>query len=137
MSARSGVRSQGNCIAGTGCGPVLRGLPRGGRFAMLRRDMGDGFREAILERAGKAGDRGVPMGQLVDELVGLGHAVEAVEQGIWDMLACRALTPSGFVCRVVRRRDAFGEPVQARTYELLLAPWSADRDRQLDLDLGR
>lgn len=99
--------------------------------------MGDGFREAILERAGRAGDRGVAMGQLVDDLVGLGHTVEVIERAIWELLASRALTPSGFVCRVVRRRDAFGEPVQARTYELLLAPWSADLDRQLDLDLGR
>lgn len=98
--------------------------------------MGDGFRATILERAGKAGERGVAMGQIVDEMVGLGHAVEAVEQAIWELLGSRSLTPSGFVCRVVRRRDAFGEVVQARSYELMLAPWSAEFDRQLDLDLG-
>lgn len=103
---------------------------------MLPPPMGDGFRETILERAGKAGERGVPMGQVVDEMVGLGHAVEVVEAAIWELMACRALTPSGFVCRVVRRRDAFGEVVQARSYELLLAPWSAELDRQLDLDLA-
>lgn len=104
---------------------------------MLPPPMGEGFREALLERAGKAGNRGVPMGQLVDEMVGLGHAVEAVEEAIWALLASRALTPSGFVCRIVRRKDAFGELVQARSYELLLMPWSPDMDRQLDLDLGQ
>jgi hypothetical protein len=104
---------------------------------MLPPPMSDGFRATILERAGKAGERGVPMGQIVDEMVGLGHTVEAVELEIWALLGCRSLTPSGFVCRMVRRRDAFGEVVQARSYELLLAPWSADLDRQLDLDLGR
>ena len=76
---------------------------------MLPPPMSDGFRATILERAGKAGERGVPMGQIVDEMVGLGHKVEAVELEIWALLGCRALTPSGFVCRVVRRRDAFGD----------------------------
>lgn len=97
--------------------------------------MSDPFLDAIVEQAGLAGVRGVPMGQIVDALVGLGHNVEAIEQGIWALLGCRALTPSGFVCRIVRRRDAFGEQVQARSYELLLAPWSAELDRQLDLGL--
>lgn len=103
---------------------------------MLPPPMSDEFREALLGRAGKAGNRGVPMGQIVDEMVGLGHAVEAVEAAIWALLGSRELTPSGFVCRIVRRKDAFGELVQARSYELLLMPWSAEQDRQLDLDLG-
>jgi len=100
---------------------------------MLRPPMSDPFLEAIVEEAGLAGERGVAMGQIVDALVGRGHTVESIEQGIWALLGCRRLTPSGFVCRIVRRRDAFGEPVQARSYELLLAPWSAERDRQLEL----
>ncbi len=104
---------------------------------MLAPPMSEQFREAIVEQAGKAGDRGVAMGQIVDAMVGLGNEVEAVEQAIWDLLATRRLTPSGFVCRIVRRRDAFGEAVQARTYELMLAPWSAELDRQLDLNLSR
>ena len=99
--------------------------------------MGEQFSEAIVEQAGKAGERGVAMGQIVDAMVGLGHGVEAVEQAIWELMASRRLTPSGFVCRIVKRRDAFGEPVQARSYELLLAPWSAEQDRQLDLGLPR
>ncbi len=98
--------------------------------------MSEHFHEQILELAGKAGDRGVAMGQIVEAMVGLGHGVEAVEQAIWAMMATRELTPSGFVCRIVRRRDAFGEPVQARSYELLLAPWSAEQDRQLELGLA-
>jgi hypothetical protein len=98
--------------------------------------MSDRFRDAILEKASRGGSRGVAMGALVDELVGLGHTAEAVEQAIWELLASRRLTPSGFVCRVVRRRDELGELVQARSYELMLAPWSAELDRQLDLDLA-
>ena len=95
--------------------------------------MGEQFSEAIVEQAGKAGERGVAMGQIVDAMVGLGHGVEAVEQAIWELMASRQLTPSGYVCRIVKRRDPFGETVQARSYELLLAPWSAERDRQLEL----
>lgn len=98
--------------------------------------MSEQFQAEILEQAGRAGDRGVPMGQIVDAMVGLGHGVEAVEQAIWALMATRRLTPSGYVCRIVKRRDAFGEPVQARSYELLLAPWSAEQDRQLELGLG-
>jgi hypothetical protein len=98
--------------------------------------MSDPIHDAIVEQAGQAGARGLPMGQIVDALVGRGHTVESVEQAVWELLGCRRLTPSGFVCRIVRRRDAFGEPVQARSYELLLAPWSADLDRQLDLGLA-
>ena len=94
--------------------------------------MSDPILAAIVEQAGQAGARGVPMGQIVDALVGSGHTIETVEQGNWELLGCRRLTPSGFVCRIVRRRDAFGEPVQARSYELLLAPWSADLDHDID-----
>lgn len=103
---------------------------------MLRPPMSDPFLDAIVEQAGLAGVRGVPMGQIVDALVGRGHTVESVEQGVWALLGCRRLTPSGFVCRILRRHDAFGELVQVRSYELLLAPWSADLDRQLDLGLA-
>lgn len=96
----------------------------------------DGLYQAILEHADRDGTRGVAMGQIVDALVGHGFEAEAVEQAIWSMLGARRLTPSGFVCRVLRRRDAFGEPTQSRCYELLLAPWSRDQDDQLDLELG-
>lgn len=96
----------------------------------------DGISQAILEHADGAGSRGVPMGQLVDALVGRGYTAEAVEQAIWSLLSARRLTPSGFLCRQVRRRDPFGELVQTRCYELLLAPWSSDLDYQLDLDLA-
>jgi hypothetical protein len=95
--------------------------------------MSEQFQAEILEEAGKAGDRGVAMGQIVDAMVGHGHGVEAVEQAIWALMASRQLTPSGYVCRIVKRRDSFGETVQARSYELLLAPWSVERDRQLEL----
>ena len=96
----------------------------------------DGISQAILEHADGAGTRGVAMGQLVDALVGRGYTPEAVEQAIWTLLGARRLTPSGFLCRQLRRRDPFGEMVQTRCYELLLAPWSSELDHQLDLDLA-
>ncbi|MFZ6182666.1 hypothetical protein [Nannocystis pusilla] len=96
----------------------------------------DGISQAILEHADGAGTRGVAMGQLVDALVGRGYTPEAVEQAIWALLGARRLTPSGFLCRQLRRRDTFGEMVQTRCYELLLAPWSSELDHQLDLDLA-
>lgn len=96
----------------------------------------DGISQAILEHADGAGTRGVAMGQLVDALVGRGYAPEAVEQAIWALLGARRLTPSGFLCRMLRRRDTFGELVQTRCYELMLAPWSSELDHQLDLDLA-
>lgn len=95
----------------------------------------DGLSQAILDELDDSGPRGVPMGQVVDALVGRGYAAEAVEQEIWLLLGARRLTPSGFVCRMLRRRDNLGEQVQTRSYELLLAPWSSDLDHQLDLDL--
>ncbi|HEY8377259.1 MAG TPA: hypothetical protein VIK91_12250 [Nannocystis sp.] len=95
----------------------------------------DGLSQAILDELDDTGPNGVPMGQIVDALVGRGYAVEAVEQEIWRMLGARRLTPSGFVCRLLRRRDALGELVQTRCYELLLTPWSRDLDHQLELDL--
>lgn len=95
----------------------------------------EGLYQAILEHAERDGARGVAMGQIVDALVGLGFAAEAIEQAIWSLLAARRLTPSGFVCRVLRRRDTFGEEVQSRCYEVMLAPWSSELDDQLDLEL--
>lgn len=95
----------------------------------------DGLDQAILDQTDGGGTRGVPMGQVVDALVGRGYSAEAVEQAIWSLLAARRLTPSGFLCRMLRRRDALGELVQTRCYELLLAPWSSELDDQLDLDL--
>ena len=89
--------------------------------------MSEHFHGQILEQAGKAGDRGVAMGQIVDAMVGLGHGVEAVEQAIWGMMATRELTPSGFVCRIVRRRDAFGEPFLNASAASLILPCDALR----------
>ena len=96
----------------------------------------DGLSQAILDHADSAGTRGVPMGQLVDALVGRGFSPEAVEHAIWGLLGARRLTPSGFLCRQLRRRDNLGELVQTRCYELLLTPWSHELDDQLDLDLA-
>lgn len=91
---------------------------------------------AILELAERAQPGGVTMGRIVDTLEGEGFGAELVEQELWRLLAQRKLTPSGYVCRKVRRRDPLGELEQARSYELLFIPWSEDLDRQLELSLA-
>jgi hypothetical protein len=88
---------------------------------------------AILELAERFEPGGVTMGRIVDTLEGEGYRAELVEQELWRLLAQRRLTPCGYVCRKVRRRDPVGELEQARSYELLLIPWSQDLDRQLEL----
>lgn len=91
--------------------------------------------DAILLRAGRGAPRGVSMGVIVDDLATQGHDAEEVERAVWRLLGVRRLTPSGFVCRVVRRRVDSGAAKQARTYEFLLIPWSPEMDRQLDLGI--
>ena len=90
---------------------------------------------AILELAERFEPGGVTMGRIVDTLEGEGFRAELVEQELWRMLAQRRLTPCGYVCRKVRRRDPLGELESARSYELLLIPWSQDLDHQLELQL--
>ncbi len=90
---------------------------------------------AILELAERFEPGGVTMGRIVDTLEGEGYRAELVEQELWRLLAQRRLTPCGYVCRRVRRRDGVGELEQARSYELLLIPWSLDLDHQLELQL--
>ena len=76
------------------------------------------------------------MGAIVDAMVGEGFAATVVETEVWQLMAQRRLTPNGFVCRRVRRRDPMGEMEVKRTYEFLLIPWSHDADRQLELALA-
>ena len=91
--------------------------------------------EAILELAEAAAPMGATMGRIVDELEGRGYGAEVVEHELWSLLGLRRLTPSGFVCRKVRRRDPMGEVGRVRTYEMLFLPWSDALDRQLELAL--
>lgn len=76
------------------------------------------------------------MGDIVDALAGVGFAPTVAETEVWRLMAERRLTPSGFVCRRVRRRDAMGEMEVRRSYEFLLITWSPDADRQLELGLA-
>lgn len=92
--------------------------------------------EAILELAEAAAPTGASMGSIVDELEHRGYGAELVELELWSMLGRRQLTPCGFVCRKVRRRDPMGELERVRTYEMLFIPWSEDLDRQLELRLA-
>ena len=94
------------------------------------------LRDAIAELASRHEPRGVPMGVIVDTLAGEGFEATSIESEIWQMLGSRRLTPCGYVCRKVRRRDETGELALVRTYEFLLVPWSADMDKQLDLDIA-
>lgn len=92
--------------------------------------------QAILEVAARHGDQGASMGTIVDHLAGEGFDPESVEAEIWTMLATRRLTPCGYVCRKIKRRDKTGEPQTLRSYEFLLVPWSTDMDNQLELTLA-
>lgn len=91
--------------------------------------------QAIVELATRAEPSGISMGRLVDALEGEGHPADAVEREVWTLLGQRRLTPCGFVCRKVRRKDPLGEIERVRTYEFLFVPWSDQLDRQLDLEL--
>jgi hypothetical protein len=91
------------------------------------------LRRSVLERAEHAGPTGIAMGQLVSELVDNGFAESEVELCIWDLLSERRLTPSGFVCRKIRRHDDSGRPHLIRMYEFMLVVWSTDLDQQLEL----
>jgi hypothetical protein len=97
--------------------------------------MAEYLTEALLELARRHEPTGVSMGVLVDSMTGEGFDVESVESEVWRLLAQRRLTPNGFVCRRIRRRDETGETVQQRTYEFLLVTWSRDLDNQLELGL--
>lgn len=103
---------------------------------MLRLPMPSAIANAILELAERFEPGGITMGRIVDALEGAGFVPELVEQELWTLLAQRRLTPCGYVCRKVRRRDTVGEIERARSYELLLIPWSEDLDRQLELKLA-
>lgn len=101
---------------------------------MLRLPMSP-LAEAILELAHSAGPAGASLGSIVDELEARGYAAERVEQELWRLMGLRRLTPCGFVCRKVLRRDPTGELLRLRTYEMRFTPWSEQLDRQLDLQL--
>ena len=90
------------------------------------------LQRAIVELAEQAGEQGISMGDVVDALERRGFAAQDIEVEIWDMLARRRLTPSGFVCRTLRGTQGKGT---RRAYEFLLVPWSPELDGQLELEL--
>ncbi|MFO0631584.1 MAG: hypothetical protein U0168_01900 [Nannocystaceae bacterium] len=92
--------------------------------------------DAVLELAESAGTAGIAMGTAVDMLAARGFPVEQAERAIWELLERRRLTPAGFVCRVIRRRNPDGSITPSRVYEFMLVPWSAALDAQLDLAWG-
>lgn len=91
--------------------------------------------DAILELADDAGPAGIAMGTIVDTLERRGFVAEQVETEIWDLLGRRRLTPTGFVCRTIKRKGLEGEVLRTRLYEFMLVPWSSALDRQLELEL--
>ena len=98
--------------------------------------MSAALRQAILEVTLAAEPQGATMGDIVDNLAGEGFQPTVVEGEVWRLMAERRLTPTGYVCRRVRRRDPMGEMELRRTYEFLLITWSQDADRQLELTLA-
>lgn len=101
---------------------------------MLGRLMSNTAR-AIMEVAQHAGEQGIAMGALVDELERRGFDYQDVELEIWRLLGERMLTPSGFICRTLRKPTATEPSAVARMYEFMLTPWSVDYDQQLELGL--
>jgi hypothetical protein len=91
--------------------------------------------DAILELADDAGPAGIAMGTIVDTLERGGFVPEQVETEIWELLGRRRLTPTGFVCRTIKRKGLEGEVLRTRLYEFMLVPWSSALDRQLELEL--
>lgn len=90
---------------------------------------------AVLELTERAGERGVPMGAVVDALEARGYAVQDIEAEVWSLLAKRRLTPSGFVCRTIKRSHRSERSETMRVYEFTLVPWSPELDHQLELSL--
>jgi len=89
---------------------------------------------AVLELAEHAGTQGIAMGTVVDTLEAQGFAAEDVEQQIWQLMSARRLTPAGFICRTMQRRQG-GKTKRQRMYEFTLVPWSPHLDQQLELEL--
>lgn len=79
--------------------------------------------------------KGIPMGTLVQAVSQQGYGIEVVEQEIWSLLRQRKLTISGYVRRLLRRRESPGEYQVTPLYDFLLISWSPALDHQLDLDL--
>lgn len=98
--------------------------------------MADPLADAILNLVEAQAETGVTMGKLVDRLVADGGNEQDVELTIWRLIQHRRLTPSGFVCRKVRKPSQIGPGGETRTYEFVLVPWSPALDAQLELDLG-
>jgi hypothetical protein len=98
--------------------------------------MSDPLADAVLHLVDTQADTGVTMGKLVDRLVADGGNEQEVELVIWQLIQQRRLTPSGFVCRKVRKPNQTGASTETRTYEFVLVPWSPALDAQLELDLG-
>lgn len=90
---------------------------------------------AISELVERSGEQGVSMGSIVDTLEREGHAASDVEIEIWRMMSSRRLTPSGFICRSIRRATAQKTKTE-RAYEFLLVAWSPELDGQLELNLS-
>jgi len=98
--------------------------------------MSDPLADAVLSLVDAHAEAGVPMGKLVDRLVADGGNEQHVQLGIRQLIQQRRLSPSGFVCRKVRKPNHNGPGVETRTYEFVLVPWSPALDAQLELDLG-
>jgi hypothetical protein len=90
--------------------------------------------DAVMDAINRAVDPGIAMGALVDGVMAEGAKAEDVEVAIWALLQRGRAVSGGFICRVVRKRDAGGQLFDLRTYEVLLTA-APTTDSQLDLGL--
>ena len=90
---------------------------------------------SILAIAEETNPTGISMGSLVQTMSQRGYGIEAVEQETWQLLRQRKLTITGYVRRLLRRKNSLGESTLTPVYDFLLIPWSLELDHQLDLDL--
>lgn len=86
----------------------------------------DGFERQVLDFVREGGESGRSFGAIVDHFVAMGHEEAWVEQEVWSLLRARCLTLVGFV-RLTVRRGAGHKPTR-RAYDVMLVPWSPDRD---------
>ncbi len=96
--------------------------------------MPDALQAEILSYVERNGEAGITMGKIVDALIADGAQEQEVELAIWGLMQRRRLTPSGFVCRKVRKPGQ-AQVAETRTYEFVLIPWSPALDQQLELNL--
>jgi hypothetical protein len=80
----------------------------------------------IVDFVSEGDDAGRSFGAVVDHFVATGYDEAEVELEVWALLRARRLTLAGFIRLTVRRGQ--GHKPTRRAYDMLLVPWSPERD---------